>query len=245
MKRIALAGLAIALGLSIIGAGSAQAQTVDPNNCGDAVIQLTSAQAAHDAALLADQEAYDAKAADSEFDNATSARKAAFDKLGVEATPPIGSTEWTVQFAKDLVADRNAKLADNTPDSEEGIAKFRLQIRVATAFINADARLVKATKESNKTDADARQKKADKTDAKETLKALDAAKDDFKRLCETAPPTTVPPTTVPPTTTQPPAADNGTDDSDNGNPVVVDDNSDSFIPNTSSGVDTGDGSTQL
>lgn len=175
MKKILVPAAALTLCLMTVGVGLAQAE--EPANCADAITALQRADADHRAAVVADEKAAAAEKADDDLERAEGRLADAERDLGAandrltqaqaridDAEPPL-----TGQALADATAARDDAKEDR--DDARRVRDDRLNERDDARDLAED------------TDAAALQDEADKTDAGVLKKAVDAARDDFNRIC--------------------------------------------------------------
>jgi hypothetical protein len=189
VKKIVVPAAALALSLMTVGVGLAQAE--EPANCADAITALQRADSDHRAAVAADDKAAAAKKAD--------------DDLG-RAEDRLAAAERDLAAARDELARANTRLAGVKADAVATDSPGGATVTAAEQTLIDDAQAAVATAQDrvddltvvrndrkaerddavdleNDADADALQDEADKTNAADLKKALDAARDDFNRIC--------------------------------------------------------------
>lgn len=182
MKKILVPAAAVTLCLMTVGVGLAQAE--EPANCADAITALQRADADHRAAVVADEKAAAAEKADDDLERAD-------DRLA--------DAERDLASARDDLAQKQTRLdeldgadnvvpsADDSPGAVDAkAARDEAQDEVEDLTVVRNDRKSErddAADLENDADASALQDEADKTDAAALKRAVDAARDDFNRIC--------------------------------------------------------------
>jgi hypothetical protein len=190
---------AVVLASAVMTAPVALAQE-EPADCAAAVTALNAADAAHRDAVDADRKLADAEDGDQALKDA---RRNLKDAEGKRDTAQAEVTRWEAELARlnePRVSEEAAKnpaepRKNGTPEqiaaAEKALDEANKTLRNRQDRVNDLVKAVERAEKGAKPEVTELRRKANQTDAGELQKALDAARDDFNRLCDGV--TTTPP----------------------------------------------------